>query len=105
MAAYYKLYYCIQIPSPRSLFANVPVCVTTLLLTPSTSPFILVIVTTLVAHTLLEYGKSWAVLGTVLDQGVTGSLPQRLLLVESYVPVLKQEPMYRWMWYGFYIIP
>ena len=36
---------------------------------------------------------------------VTGSPPQRLLLVESYVPVLKQEPMYRWMWYRFYIIP
>ena len=36
---------------------------------------------------------------------VTGSLPQRLLLVESYMPVLKQEQMFRWMWYGFYIIP
>ncbi len=35
----------------------------------------------------------------------TGSLPQQLLLVEFYVPVPKQEPRYRWIWYGFYIIP
>ena len=54
---------------------------------------------------LAESADTNRVLQNLVAYFVTGSLPQRLLLVESYMPVLKQEQMYRWMWYGFYIIP